>query len=150
MIGNITHSAIPTQNLTNGTTYTGTTSWAGYTYQSNINYVAGLLENTNIGINHNLSVGVNGVNSSDGLVAVIDVKVTGKPPSKSYASVYFSLFLFCVLKLSLLEWHSRFHPPYGSFWPFTLLQSFFLHDGALVQPNCWNLGYPSELWAADI
>ena len=103
MIGNITRSAIPTQNLTNGTTYTGTTSWAGYTYQSNINYVAGLLENTNIGINHNSSVGVNGLNSSDGLVAVIDVKVTGKPPSKSYVSVYFSLFLFCVLKLSLFR-----------------------------------------------
>lgn len=98
MVGNITHSPIPTQNLTNGSTYTGSTSWAGYTYQSNIRYVAGLLENTNIGINHNLSVGVNGLNSTDGLVAVIDVKVTGSPPNKSYVSMYFSSFLAAVLK----------------------------------------------------
>jgi len=81
LIGNITGSPIP-RNLTNAT-FTGTTSWANYTYQSNIRYVTGILPNTNIGINHNLSVGVNGVNSSDGFVAVLEVKITGKPSGKS-------------------------------------------------------------------
>jgi len=86
LIGNITGSPIPTQNLSNASTYTGTTTWAGYTYQTNIKYTSGLLGNTNYGINHNLSVGVNGMNASDGLVAAIEVKVTGKPVSrKSYA-----------------------------------------------------------------
>lgn len=84
LIGNITQSPIPTQNLTNGTTYSGTTSSANYTYQSQITYVTGLLQNTNIGINHNLTVGVNGVNSTDGFVAVIEVKITGTPPKTSY------------------------------------------------------------------
>jgi len=81
LIGNITHSPIPTSNLTNTSAFTGTTSWANYTYQSQISYVSGLLQNTNIGINHNLTVGVGGVNSTDGLVAVIDVKITGTPIS---------------------------------------------------------------------
>jgi len=87
LIGNITGSPIPTQNLSNASTYTGTTSWAGYTYQSNIKYIGGLLGNTSYGINHNLSVGVNGMNASDGLVATIEVKLTGKPPAshKSHA-----------------------------------------------------------------
>ena len=85
LIGNITGSPIPTQELTNTSTYTGTTTWAGYTYQNNIKYTGGLLDNTSYGINHNWSVGVNGMNAVDGLVAVIEVKLTGTPPShKSY------------------------------------------------------------------
>ncbi|KAF8803437.1 hypothetical protein BYT27DRAFT_7110147 [Phlegmacium glaucopus] len=85
LIGNITQSPIPTQNLTNTSTFTGTTSWNNYTYQSQISYVSGLLQSTNIGINHNTSVSVNGVNAVDGLVAVIDVKITAAPStSKSY------------------------------------------------------------------
>jgi len=84
LIGNITQSAIPTQNLTNGSTFTGTTSSSNYTYTSQITYFSGLLQNTSIGINHNDSVGVNGATSIDGLVAVIDVKITGTP-AKSFA-----------------------------------------------------------------
>lgn len=84
LIGNITQSSIPTQNLTNGSTFTGTTSWGNYTYTSQITYFSGLLQNTSIGINHNDTVGVNGANAIDGLVAVIDVKITGTPP-KSFA-----------------------------------------------------------------
>ncbi|KAF8157955.1 hypothetical protein B0H34DRAFT_706920 [Crassisporium funariophilum] len=79
LIGNITRSTVPTRNLTNTTTYSGTTTFANYTYQSDIKYVSGLLEDTNDGINHNLSVSVGGVNSVDGLVAVIDVKITESP-----------------------------------------------------------------------
>jgi hypothetical protein len=81
LIGNITGSPIPTQNLTNTSTYTGTTTWAGYTYQSNIKYTGGLLSNTSYGINHNWSVPANGMNAADGLVAVIEIKLTGTPPS---------------------------------------------------------------------
>ncbi|KDR83057.1 hypothetical protein GALMADRAFT_221038 [Galerina marginata CBS 339.88] len=79
LIGNITHQLVPTPNITNGTSYSGTTAWANYTYQTDITYRAGLLENTNFNINHNFSVGVDGVNASDGLVAVLDVKITGVP-----------------------------------------------------------------------
>ncbi|TFK71290.1 hypothetical protein BDN72DRAFT_765242 [Pluteus cervinus] len=78
-IGNITRSSIPTANLTNTTTYNGTTSSNGYTYYTNIAYVGGLLENTSIGINHNLSVGTNGINAVDGLVAILNVSITAQP-----------------------------------------------------------------------
>jgi hypothetical protein len=72
--------------LTNGTTFNGTTSWANYTYTSQITYVSGLLQNTSIGINHNVTVAVSGATAIDGLVAVIDVKITGTPP-KSYVLI---------------------------------------------------------------
>jgi len=84
IIGNISKTEIPTSDLMNGSTFFGTTSWANYTYKSYITYVSGLLENTSYGINHNLSVSVNGVPAIDGLVAVIDVQITGAPP-KSFA-----------------------------------------------------------------
>ncbi|KAF9046306.1 hypothetical protein BJ165DRAFT_1470517 [Panaeolus papilionaceus] len=82
LIGNITHSFVPTKNITNETTYTGTTSWADWTYQTNIKYVSGLLEDTNDAINHNYTVGVDG-NSVDGLVAVLEVQITGSPEKSS-------------------------------------------------------------------
>lgn len=88
MIGNITKTDIPTSNLTNGTTFSGSTSWANYTYKSYVTYVSGLLENTSYGINHNLSVSVNGVPAVDGLVAVIDVQITKAPP-KSYVIFFY-------------------------------------------------------------
>ncbi|PPQ97411.1 hypothetical protein CVT26_006795 [Gymnopilus dilepis] len=84
LIGNITHTAIPTANLTNGTTFSGDTSSANYTYHTDILYVTGLLPNTSVGINHNLTVGVDGVNAADGLVAILDVKITSQP-KKSFA-----------------------------------------------------------------
>ncbi|KAG6854545.1 hypothetical protein C0991_005457 [Blastosporella zonata] len=79
LIGNITQSSIPTLQLTNTSTYGGSTSANGYTYQSDIKYVSGLLLNTSYGINHNLTVAVNGVNAVDGLVAVLTVKIMEKP-----------------------------------------------------------------------
>ena len=120
LIGNITHSPIPTQNLTNGTTYSGTTSWANYTYQSQITYLTGLLQNTNIGINHNSSVGVNGVNSTDGFVAVIEVKITGTPPT-SY--VFFFISDLSFFSHIYLDSHGELHhliygkfPHFSSSW----------------------------------
>ncbi|KAF8963025.1 hypothetical protein BDZ97DRAFT_1732534 [Flammula alnicola] len=80
LIGNITRSTVPTLNVTNGTTFTASTSFANFTYQTHIQYVSGLLEDTNIGINHNLSVGTATINASDGLVAVLNVTLTGTPP----------------------------------------------------------------------
>jgi hypothetical protein len=51
----------------------------GYTYTTNVAYVAGLLQNTSIGINHNETVPLPGMNTIDGLVAVLEVHITGKP-----------------------------------------------------------------------
>lgn len=82
LIGNITHNFVQTPNVTNTTTFTGTTTWANYTYQTDITYVPGLLQNTNDAINHNITVGAT-TNSVDGLVAVLEVKITGTP-RKSY------------------------------------------------------------------
>jgi hypothetical protein len=78
MVGNITGSFVQTPNVTNTTIYTGTTAWAGYTYATNITYTSGLLQNTNNGINHNASVGAI-TNAVDGLVVVMEVKITGTP-----------------------------------------------------------------------
>ncbi|KAF9564129.1 hypothetical protein CPC08DRAFT_631721 [Agrocybe pediades] len=83
LVGNITGNFIDTPNVTDSTTFTGTTSWSNYTYQTDIKYVSGLLQNTNIGINHNDSVSVNGMNASDGLVAVLLVKITETPQQAS-------------------------------------------------------------------
>ena len=87
LIGNITQSTIPTANLTNGTTYSGSTSFGNYTYQSDIQYLTGYLPNTNDAVNHNITVGVNGFNASDGFLALISVKITATPP-KRYAPLF--------------------------------------------------------------
>ncbi|KAJ3766713.1 hypothetical protein EV361DRAFT_865170 [Lentinula raphanica] len=79
IIGNITQTNIPTLNLTNSSTYSGTTSYGGYTYSTSVKYVSGLLNNTSIGINHNITVQTSSSNATDGLVAVLEVKITEKP-----------------------------------------------------------------------
>lgn len=99
MIGNATaqSSIIPTSELMNGSTFSGSTSFNGYTYHTTVNYVSGLLQNASVGINHYASVGVNGSNAIDGLVAVMTVKITGKPSSTGrYASLP-----------QLERWHGR-------------------------------------------
>ena len=83
LVGNITHSPISTPDVTNATTFVSTTSWADYTYESNIKYISGLLPNTSYAINHNWTVSAPGINAVDGLVAVIDVKITSRPHSAS-------------------------------------------------------------------
>ncbi|KAF8443216.1 hypothetical protein L210DRAFT_3166027 [Boletus edulis BED1] len=78
MIGNATtqSSIIPTSKLTNSSTYSGSTSFNGYTYHTTVNYVSGLLQNSSVGINHFQTVAVNDTSAIDGLVAVMTVKIT--------------------------------------------------------------------------
>ncbi|TFK52349.1 hypothetical protein OE88DRAFT_1657558 [Heliocybe sulcata] len=85
LIGNATGQSIPTANLTNSSSYSGSTSAQGYTYQTSVNYVSGLLQNTSDGINHYLTVGVNGSNAIDGLVAVMEVHISARPAGTSDA-----------------------------------------------------------------
>ena len=52
-------------------------------YQTNVQYVPGYLSNSSNGINHYLSVGSNGTNAVDGLVALMNVKILTNPVSGS-------------------------------------------------------------------
>ena len=85
LIGNATtqSSIIPTATVKNGTTYSGQTSYGGYVYQTNVQYVSGYLTNSSNGINHYLSVGANGTSPVDGLVALMNVKILTNPVSGS-------------------------------------------------------------------
>ncbi|KAF8120622.1 hypothetical protein EV363DRAFT_1279190 [Boletus edulis] len=87
MIGNATtqSSILPTSKLTNSSTYSGSTSFNGYTYHTTVNYVSGLLQNSSVGINHFQTVAVNDTSAIDGLVAVMTVKITSKPSTTSSA-----------------------------------------------------------------
>lgn len=106
LVGNITKSPINTTALTNTSTFSGTTSFGGYTYTTAIAYVSGLLANSSAGVNHAETVGVNGANPVDGLVAVLDVKITTAPANASISAGWraapprtgmAALFLFGVL-----------------------------------------------------
>ncbi|KAF8630493.1 hypothetical protein AX15_002888 [Amanita polypyramis BW_CC] len=109
LIGNITQTSIPTLNLTNTSTFSGTTSANNYTYLSTIQYVSGLLQNTSIGVNHNITVAVGGQNAIDGLVAIIEVKITGSPGGHKSTAVssmdvpFYGLFIVTMMLLSLLS-----------------------------------------------
>ncbi|KAF5391544.1 hypothetical protein D9757_002347 [Collybiopsis confluens] len=81
--GNITGSAIPTQTLSNSSTFSGTTSFNGFNYSTSIQYVSGLLPNTSVGINHNLTVALDGQTAVDGLVAVLTVNITASNSSST-------------------------------------------------------------------
>lgn len=73
---------------------TGRTSANGYTYQTIATYVTGLLGNTSIGVNHNLTVPENGLQAMDGMVAVLVVSILSEP-SNGCVHV-FDLFSVCV------------------------------------------------------
>ncbi|OBZ71467.1 hypothetical protein A0H81_08663 [Grifola frondosa] len=92
LVGNATaqSSLIPTPNVTNTSTYSGQTSFGGYTYQTDAAYVSGILSNTSTGVNHYLTVGGNGINAIDGLVAVLTVKVVSRPATTSDARITLS------------------------------------------------------------
>lgn len=92
LVGNATSqpTQIPTTTLTNASTYSGQTSYGGYTYHTNVQYVSGLLQNTSTGINHAATVAVNGQNAIDGLVAVLSVTITQRPPTTSSRWVFFA------------------------------------------------------------
>ncbi|KAI0031914.1 hypothetical protein K488DRAFT_22697, partial [Vararia minispora EC-137] len=81
LIGNATSqsSLIPTLSLANGISYSGQTSFSGYIYQTNAQYVSGLLQNSSNGINHASDVAANGVSAVDGLVAVLNVRILQRP-----------------------------------------------------------------------
>ncbi|KAJ7858163.1 hypothetical protein B0H13DRAFT_2254519 [Mycena leptocephala] len=79
LIGNITNSTIDTSALTNTSTFTGTTSYGGFTYTSAISYVSGLLANSSDGVNHFNTVGIDGKNAVDGLVAVVEITISVIP-----------------------------------------------------------------------
>lgn len=86
LVGNATSSTeIPTQNLTNSSSYSGSTSYKGYTYQTDVQYVSGLLSNTSDGINHYQGFSENAV---DGLVAVMTVSITEAPEEDSSSSLH--------------------------------------------------------------
>jgi hypothetical protein len=94
LVGNATTQSnlIPTGSLTNGTTFSGQTTYGGYVYQTDVQYLAGYLQNTSYGINHNFSVSSSVTNASDGLVAMMNVKILTSPPgstSKKSSCVFF-------------------------------------------------------------
>jgi hypothetical protein len=88
LIGNATaqSSLIPTATVTNGSTYSGQTSYGGFVYQTDVQYVSGYLSNTSNGINHYLSVGANGTDAVDGLVAMFNVKILTSPSGSTKQS----------------------------------------------------------------
>ena len=102
MIGNATNqtSLIPTTTLTNTSTFSGQTSFGNYTYQTDVKYVSGLLSNTSDGINHYLSVGVNGTNAIDGLVAVMQVKIVERPSTRASCVYLLNLPFTCGLVIN--------------------------------------------------
>jgi len=85
LIGNATaqSSVIQTATVTNSSTFSGQTSYGGFVYQTSVQYVSGYLTNTSNGINHYLSVGANGTNAADGLVALMSVNILTSSPSGS-------------------------------------------------------------------
>lgn len=98
MLGNITQSLMLSGNLTDGLKFVANTSFGGYTYQTNIRFVAGLIPDTNIGINHNMTVPVDGINAVDGLVAVLTAHIVDQPRNATSQSESFFLDLdICVL-----------------------------------------------------
>ncbi|KAI0040047.1 hypothetical protein FA95DRAFT_1566747 [Auriscalpium vulgare] len=88
LIGNATAQSqlIPSSNLTNQTTYSGQTSFGGYVYETNVQYVSGLLPNGSDGINHFGSVGANGTSAVDGLTALMSVKILQGPVGATKSS----------------------------------------------------------------
>ncbi|KAF8581576.1 hypothetical protein K439DRAFT_1654035 [Ramaria rubella] len=111
LVGNITGSTIPTEQVTNTSTFSGTTQFGGYTYQTAVNYTGGLLQNTSNGINHFLSVGggPQNITAIDGLVAVLTVNITGRPAT-SASGAMLSWTAVPSWGASLSTWMSIFVP----------------------------------------
>jgi len=108
LIGNLTGTTIPTRNLTITVTYSASSSFNGYTYQTDVKYMSGMLPNTNDGINHNITVGADGINSCDGLSAILTVKVATRPQTTNsawtnsqYSWKYVTSFLLAYSILSI-------------------------------------------------
>ncbi|KZT11875.1 uncharacterized protein LAESUDRAFT_733810 [Laetiporus sulphureus 93-53] len=87
LVGNVTNQThlISTGNVTNGTTYSGQTSFDGYTYATTAQYLRGYIPDTSYAVNHNGSVASATVNATDGFIAVLTVKVVASPKATSAA-----------------------------------------------------------------
>jgi hypothetical protein len=59
--------------------FSGSSSYAGYTYQTTVVYKAGYADNSSIGVNHNGSVAIDGRPAVDGLIAVMTVRISKQP-----------------------------------------------------------------------
>ncbi|EIW70797.1 hypothetical protein TREMEDRAFT_28920, partial [Tremella mesenterica DSM 1558] len=81
LAGNLTGQSIPTLNVSNSSTFSGVSTFANYTYQTDVKYVSGLLPYAADMINHYLTVESSDRPPIDGLVAVLTVKIISKPPS---------------------------------------------------------------------
>ncbi|GJJ15780.1 hypothetical protein Clacol_010058 [Clathrus columnatus] len=83
LVGNITGK--PISSVSNTSVFDGTTSFGGFSYSTKVEYMSGLLNKTSTGINHFLTVGggPNNITAIDGLVAVLTVKITGRPKASS-------------------------------------------------------------------
>ncbi|ORY32552.1 hypothetical protein BCR39DRAFT_522800 [Naematelia encephala] len=87
LVGNLTGTQVESWNVTNQTTYSGTSSHNNYTYRTDVQYVSGLLLNSSDGINHYLTVETSTEPAIDGLVAVLTVDILSRPTSSAFASL---------------------------------------------------------------
>ncbi|WVQ99268.1 hypothetical protein IAU59_006400 [Kwoniella sp. CBS 9459] len=83
VVGNLTGQTIDTLTLTNTSTFSGQGSYMNYTYQTDVQYVSGLLKNSSDDINHYITVEEDGRPAIDGLVAVLTVKIVARPESNA-------------------------------------------------------------------
>ncbi|CAK9779616.1 hypothetical protein CC85DRAFT_288971 [Cutaneotrichosporon oleaginosum] len=81
LVGNLTNLTEPLngRNLTNTSTFAGSTRYRNYTYHTDVRYVSGLLQNSSEDINHYITVEDDGLPAIDGLVAVLTVTITDRP-----------------------------------------------------------------------
>lgn len=81
LVGNVTGMEWPldTRNVTNATTFEGSTKFRNYTYHTAVRYESGLLKNSSEDINHYITVEDDGYPAIDGLVAVLTVRITDRP-----------------------------------------------------------------------
>ncbi|KAL1408791.1 hypothetical protein Q8F55_005604 [Vanrija albida] len=90
LVGNLTGHQIDSRNVSNTTVITGSSTgnstWGNYTYQTEARYVSGLLNDSSDGVNHYITVEAEGHPAIDGLVAVLTVKITGRPQGEKPAS----------------------------------------------------------------
>jgi len=109
LVGNVTsqQSLINTATVTNGSTFSGSTQFGNYTYQTTATYYSGYLQNTSIGINHNTTVPVNGSNTIDGLIVVLDVKIVGSPATSGASRIVHSALTWALPALLVV---ATLHP----------------------------------------
>ena len=103
IVGNLTGTTIEPRTVTNQSTFSGSSSYSNYTYQTDVTYVSGLLnassgkstttayssrirsltDTHSDGVNHGDSVETDQYPAIDGLVAVLTVKITGRPETEA-------------------------------------------------------------------